>query len=318
MTIHIISVGISLLNVFDDPRRHRDAGQDVALSSALLDARPGYLLTDAGVPDDRKRASDWIKAALTPGTSTERTVLANRIGQVNLNRWPPSVSAELDTFHRVNHGSLSEADVLVLVCSDTPRGLLAGVWNAVALTGDLDRVGYLEDPAGQLGAVRGRALVVRLVGMDTGLAEADDIGVGKAMRGLGILARHLVVSHADVPADEPLRCYLSGGYKAAIPYLIGMAEGVRSLHPRRRVDAVVLHEESRSAAIRLPMRWIDPAVVQQELADFDPKGHRKAQPRTVFLEGYAYQAHPDGGGWTLTPFGEGLRALFGIPEPGLF
>ena len=57
---------------------------------------------------------------------------------------------------------------------------------------------------------------------------ADETGFRRAMAGLGLLARRIFESGQLVKGEE-FRFYLSGGFKAAIPYLIGLAEAV-ALH----------------------------------------------------------------------------------------
>lgn len=323
MTIHMISVGLSIRDALDNPRGHNAIRSNPDLRNALLAAKPFGLLTDAGVDLDNDHASDWITTALTATTSSERASLTDLITAAFPVGWPPGISAELDTFDRVTHGPLAPTDIAVLICTDTPRGMLAGLWNAIALTrtgapgtDPLERVSFLTDPAASLPSLRGQALIVRTRGMDAALAAASDAGINAAMRDLGKLAGNLV-RHGEVAEDEPVRCYLSGGYKATIPYLIGMTEGIRSLPGGRHVEAVVLHEESASAAVRLPLRRIDPDLVKQELAGFT-NGSRQSRPDTAFLEGYAYERHSNGRQWTLTSFGEGLLALFGTAIPGLF
>jgi hypothetical protein len=120
-----------------------------------------------------------------------------------------------------------------------------------------------------------------------------------------------------VRPGEPFRFYLSGGFKAAIPYLIGLAEGLRSLDPEREVSAYVLHDTTRSAPIRVPLRRLLPQVIRAHLAGFDPDGTRSDRPSgtAALLEGYAFER--DGRRWRLTAFGEGLRALFGPGPEGL-
>jgi hypothetical protein len=136
------------------------------------------------------------------------------------------VSGELKTLARIPGTGypLSRADTAVLACSDTSGGLLAGRWNAIALTGgDLSRVRYLGCPDAPLGPVRGHALVVRVPGLDAG----EEDGFRRAMGGLGTLGRNLLQS-GELRRGEPILFCLTGGYKATMPYLIGLAEGLRA------------------------------------------------------------------------------------------
>jgi hypothetical protein len=161
-------------------------------------------------------------------------------------------------------------------------------------------------------------VMARVPGMDAG----DEGGFRRAMGGLGTLARDVLRS-GELAKGEPFRFYLSGGFKAAIPYLIGLAEGLRSLgqqpgvmsapHP---VTAFVLHETAGKGEppIRLPLRRLIATQVEQELSRFDVSGVRDGVPSPALLDGYAYEV--EGKQCTLTAFGEGLRALFGVGPEG--
>jgi hypothetical protein len=317
VTVHVISVGVSVLDALAAPYRTL-AGHDELLS-AVARAKPHDLLTAQGIgKGDRGEASSWLAAALAPvgdtGRDPQKVQALSDVSQaVRPGSWPHDISAELDTFARLPQPRLplSAGDIAILVCSDTPEGLLAGLWNAVALTeGDLYRVRYLASPGTRPGPVRGAAVVVRVPGMDA----ADGSGFRQAMGGLGTLGRNLLRS-GDLAKDEPFRFYLSGGFKAAVPYLIGLAEGLRSCDPRRSVEAVVLHETALKGAppIQLPLRHLIPDQIQDELSGFDGHGIRASLPTPALLNGYAYEIR--GGKCYLTAFGEGLRALFGVgPE----
>ena len=68
MTVHLISVGLSVLDVLADPSRKLAADSDAI--KAILEERPAKLLEDEGIDNERdvaKRdeASNWIVGALT-------------------------------------------------------------------------------------------------------------------------------------------------------------------------------------------------------------------------------------------------------------
>ena len=308
MTVHLVSVGVSLTDSLRNPRDSLKGHGE--LIRPVLDHEPHMLLESRGIRTG-EAASDWIAGALA-GVASERACgsaaeLTDLCAQLRPGLWPSDISAELDTF-KLASGSgarVSGRDVAVLISSDTGAGLVAGLWNAVALTGGhLKRVSFLAEPDQLAGDVRGQVVLVRVPGLDAG----DAAGFSKAMAGLGTLGRELC---AMAGSDEPFRFYLSGGFKAAIPYLIGLAEGIRSLNPERKVDAFVLHETTKSAVIRLPLRRLVGEWVTDELEQFDRTGAGKpASP--ALLEGYAYEK--DGRTWRLTPFGFGLRALFSRPR----
>lgn len=154
-----------------------------------------------------------------------------------------------------------------------------------------------------------------------------------------MLARQVFAS-GSLKEPEEFRFYLSGGFKAAIPYLIGLAEAVRSVDREcleaigagaavppsgsYPVKAFMLHEsatrhpsaETKVPTIELPLRRLVARAVRSELSDFKD-GRRVGKPRYTTLEGYAYEI--TGGGpdpetceLSLTPFGVGLQALFGF------
>lgn len=318
MTVHVVSVGTGIVDFLADPRNER-YGLDRAFARRIGNAGPSGL-----VPAQTGRSDEvdaWLTRCLGGDGAAERAALGRMCEVVRPSAWyPQRVSAELDTFRSTGARlPLPDDDVAVLIASDTAGGLTAALWNAVAITdGDLDRIRYVPDAGhvGPLAPVRGRVLIARVLGMNAG----TDQGFRTAMRGLGMLGKALV-ERAGIPSDEPVRFYLSGGYKAAIPYLIALAEGLRSLASdtgARQVDAYVLHEDTQGDAIRLPLRRFTPPSIRTELGGgWDRDGRRTTLPGAGLLEGYAYEPAGDGKGWRLTAFGDGLRALFGLSGEGL-
>jgi hypothetical protein len=321
MTVHIISVGVSLLEVFRHPAARLDEDGDYDLIDVLIDGRP--LDHFARLPDAAAVSEQLATWSGESGDLTGAEALARTARKLNPGSWPTLISAELSTLAPGAKGfRLANGDMAVLIASDTRDGLIAALWNAVALTGaDLGRVRYLPDPGMPLGTpetVRGHALVVRVPGMDAG----NESGFREAMGGLGHLGRHLLgreeldyqPDHTRVTrVDEDFDIYLSGGFKAAIPYLIGLAEGIKSLHTRGVVRALVLHDTAgpQAGAISLPLRRLSPAVIRAELGQFGGRDQIYTQLARDSLLGYAYEKQ--NGGYTLTAFGCGLRALFGPP-----
>jgi hypothetical protein len=329
MTVHLISVGLSVLRKLRDPYGELpDGNESLARAIGRCDPKPGELLDPSAT---RQEASDWLAEALA-GRELGAWLL-DVMKAVQPAKWPPEMSAELETFAKGQQSrtfALAGGDIAVLICSDTADGLLAGLWNAVALAGgDLSRVSYVPDPARALGDIRGRVVLARVTGMDAG-----DAGFAHAMGGLGLLARHLFAS-GSLTRGEEFRFNLSGGFKAAIPYLIGMAEAVRSvdaaclsdigaegLMPQDGpypVTAYVEHETAGPEAppIRLPLRLLDAEAVRYELGEFG-ESLRHGLPDGALLNGYAYECSGKKGKevCTLTAFGQGLRELFGIGPEG--
>jgi hypothetical protein len=330
MTVHLISVGLSVLRKLRDPYgEHPKVNDNLAGAIDRCDPKPGELL-DSGVT--RQEASDWLAKTLADRDSAAQFLDVARA--VRLPTWPRVMSAELETFAKGQQSrtfALPRDDIAVLICSDTPDGLLAGLWNAVALAGgDLSRVGYIPDASLALGYVRGRVVLARVTGMDAGA-----VGFRDAMGGLGLLARHLFAS-GSLTQPEEFRFNLSGGFKAAVPYLIGMAEAVRSidatclsdigaahLMPKAGpypVKAYVEHETAGPDAqpIPLPLRRIPAGTIRKELSGY-AKGKsgdwaRTTVPSPALLDGYAYDIK--GNRCVLTAFGAGLSALFGSSPEG--
>jgi hypothetical protein len=317
VTVHFVSVGVSLLDSLDAPRQRTSL--QPGLIQAIRDRRPQSLIAEQGHKTGNA-ASKWLTGVTSPQGSPSRDegaagLLSGVCADVHPELWPSALSAELDTFARAAGPGhrLRRGDVAVLISSDTVAGLTAGLWNAAALTAaDLSRISYLPVPGEPPGALRGHAVLVRVPGLDAG----DTTGFGEAMEGLGRLGRNLLDAH-EISTEESLRFYLSGGFKAAIPYLIGLAEGLWSVDPRRDVSAWVLHDTTRSAAIRLPLRRFIAGTVKEQLEGFTD-GTRPGKPGgPPVLEGYAYEQDPGGKSWRLTPFGKGLRSLFGLGSEGL-
>ena len=293
MTAHLISVGLSLRESMlrSGPGRLFPPGiQPLAfLECPGIDPLAHLLstLAPAGPDrDDAARAQLWTLAE-----------------DVGIRSWPAAASAELSS---LPPSTIAATDAVLLLCSDTVKGLNAGLWNALAMAGgDLDHVHFQPDATQPLDEVRGEVTIVRIEGMDIG----DEAGFRTAMRAVGMLGRNLL--DGGIPKNEPIRCHLSGGYKAAIPYLIAVAEGLRSHPDNHEVDAVVLHEETTSGPIRLPLRRVPEGALRSELRHFDDEGLSRVTPTSQNLEGWAYER--DGSGWRLTSFGEGMRELFDIP-----
>lgn len=333
MTVHLISVGVSVLEALKDP--YAKLGDD-DLAAVVDDQKPQEMLPESM---DGDAASNWLAGALAAsGDPGHNAAAADRLRELSAavrpDKWPRTVSAEVETFDRVKGTTfpLSEADIAILICSDTRRGLLAGAWNALAMAdGDLTRVRYLPKPSALVSGVRGCVVLARVPGMDAGSSQ----GFRQAMGGLGLLARH-VFRYGQLTKAEEFRFYLSGGFKAAIPYLIGLAEAVRSVDegclrplgaahvmPDRGpypVKAFVLHDSAGPDAqsIRLPLRMLVAAAIRAELAGF-VNGAFQGQLRRDLLYGYAYELDGDERArkYKLTPFGAGLSALFGFAPEGL-
>lgn len=307
MTIHVISVGRSILESLELPSQLVEDGASQSDIKSVVDATPQGL-TSPNTQDVRR----WLGTTFGSDTITEPWLVDDVIPR-RPHFWESSASAEVQTFEstRDNAGAsriIPAQHTAVLIATDTSDGLRAALWNAVILSGaEVDRIRYLDEPGSPVDCPRGAVMIVRVPGLDA--SSTDEFAA--AMRHLGALGRFL---HTRVrERGEEFRFYLSGGFKAAIPYLISLAEGMRSFGDSGPVNAYVLHETAAGQRpVALPLRRFHEA--KAELAPFDEAGWAE-EPGGIGcpLLGYAYERRA-GGRFELTAFGHGLRTLFGHPD----
>ncbi|WP_017593830.1 hypothetical protein [Nocardiopsis potens] len=311
-TVHLVSVGVSL---FDNLQRGRQElidglGIDRALAKRIRAAEKELRDPESeGFPaEESAKQAAWLREVTAPGSGTERQRLEKLLKEIEPENWPARASAELTALavHRSGSG-IPPADTVVLLASDTGRGLRAALFNAAALAGgDLKRVRYLHDPSDEIAAMRGDIVIARLPGLDVG----NDEGFTEAMRGLGDIGRG--VDRLLRPGDTEAALHLSGGFKAALPFLLGLGEALRSLRGPTKVKAYAVHElDPDQRAVELPLRHLPATLLEKQLADAGDNGYfRKAPPDDQPLDGFAYEQDDDGVNWRLTPFGHALRRLF--------
>ena len=131
----------------------------------------------------------------------------------------------------------------------------------------------------------------------------------KAMRELGRIGRG--VDRLLAPTKSTARLHLSGGFKAALPFLLSLGEALRGLHGPDRIRAFALHDLAPGLrSIELPLRSLPPKLVKDHVSDTDTSGYFTTRPPDgEHLRGFAYdldETHR----WKLTPFGEALRELY--------
>lgn len=303
MTVHLISVGKSILASFDDPQISKvDSDLSHLLAKAELRAFPVARTCNT------EAVHDGLFRCFTTREPEILAKLAAVCTDVEPKRWPRRISAELSSLPADG----ADENGIVLIASDTADGLRSALWNAVALARcDLGRITYSPDSAQLAEDIAGRILILRVPGMNVG----NEKGFRKAMRELGALGRYLT-KEAGLDDETAFDFHLSGGFKATIPYLIGLAEGIRSLPGDHIVKASVLHEDNMTSSINLPLHRIRWETMRSELENgWDAQGWRKIMPGQGLLEGYAYEAEDQG--YRLTAFGEGLRVLFDYSAEGL-
>jgi hypothetical protein len=153
------------------------------------------------------------------------------------------------------------------LASDTDEGLRAAILLALhEASNRSDRVRYVHDVSGEAVPVPehiGDVAVVRVPGLD--FSQSSD-GAERTWRALGDLG--YAVAAVAQNDNWSVVLHLSGGFKAAIPYLLVMAEGIRTRlraaqlpEPAPQVTAVCIHESSidrdrRPYLVDLPVRYL--------------------------------------------------------------
>ena len=237
---------------------------------------------------------------VTLRSGEDREQFLELLGEVKPQLWPYQVSAELTTMAasdpKGKSCSLPSGQTAVLIASDTSKGLHAALFNAVAIAaGDLERVRYLPEPTPDIVKERGNVVIVRMPGLDAGNNKV----FLEAMRGFGLLGQgidRLLKNDEDMAA----RFHLSGGFKAALPYLLGLGEALHSLRGKSSVQAYTVHELSRDlSSIELPLRSLPSGLLSQQLAGTDAEGRfalSEVAPGQYTLEvqsvGYARVTQP--------------------------
>lgn len=338
MTIHIAPVGVSIITNFanienreftKEPVESDSGGQKFPWTSLIKQVKDDGLL-EFGFQG--KSSVQVLDAAFGPNAaadSPERKRIQEIANNLHSGEWISyrGVSAELDTIRhaamKISSAKRKEEflpgknDAVFLIATDTDKGIAAALWNAIALAGgDIKRIRYfptLEEDTFLDKSVIGCVNIIRFPGLD---AVNSDQAFREPMKLMGRLGRLIIAPPRSmlgkklkrlIAKNEEIRFYLSGGYKATIPYLIALAEGMRSLG--EKVSAWVMHESSRHA-FHLPLRRFDEDQIRIELQGFRD-GKRAGAPEGKFFEGYAYELIDKEA--RLTAFGEGMRELFGIP-----
>ncbi|MBE3002173.1 hypothetical protein IDM40_26240 [Nocardiopsis sp. HNM0947] len=239
--------------------------------------------------------------------------LLQMINEADLANWNYNtrMSAEIDAL-RAHDIDLDNDDLVLLLASDSTQGLANAIWNALILArGDHKRVWYrdsLNHVTPDAGA-RQQVVIMRIPHLDV----ETNSQFQSALESLTDLAE-LIQGHG-VPDDEnPVRdgdelvFHITGGYRSTLPYLIAIAEWLRSL--RSEVSAQLLPKKG-GETMSLPLRKLDPNDVKDELSAFAGGSWSRKGPQTRMLLGYAYTKTR--GGFELNELGKCMRTLF-IPE----
>lgn len=315
MTIHLVTVGTTVRRYLVE----RGRPEGLVGGGELRDAE--WLRVDRHRPDTVADLFQGLSAG--DGDRRSRAAEAVRAGEVA--EWPGDASAESGTISACcDEARVRPRDAVVLLLTDTVEGMLSGFWVAAHLLEATNQdafedLRFLDDVPtsdvdldAQAFHARGHVLAVRV--RDLQMTHPDDARL--AMHRLGLVGR---LVHRSLAEHEDVIVHLSGGYKATLPFLLGIAEGLHSLLPGERgprVRAVVAHEDGRGRTIAVPLRRLDLDAVRRELGGFDANKTR-TRPEPEYLAGYAYDALPGTRGrdrWELTPYGAGLVSLLAVSQ----
>lgn len=263
LILHLVPVGLSLLNHLEQPVLARDElpGSAITVRDALRWAAGGPTweldwarLELAGLPRSQ--------AASDPADAAEWTSIA-------------AITAERRHAAAAGHAYL-------FLATDTDDGLRAAALVAARYHRGTTR--YLHEPltAGRLLLEPGDVVICRIPDLNLGETKPTST----TWRSLGAIGRLVADTALQTARGEwEVVLHLSGGYKAMIPYLIEMAEGIhtrlrdvsRDAVHRPGIRAVVIHESSLKSGrdqrppivIDVPVRAIegDLLAVARRLAE---------------------------------------------------
>ncbi|MFT4136278.1 hypothetical protein [Microbacterium sp.] len=331
-TVHFVTVGLSIFQTLKDERDDGPLGSGFAFNVLSHGIRQGAVEVTAkkdpskGVPTyaagwgyDGDRAHNNEQSR----TATDLKKLLAEIESEDLyDSGLRRVSAELDSLgaHLTPHDlesmpRVGPSDVTVFLVSDTDACKAAAFWNVGLLTkGTFRNVHWIDD-----GFTTQRDLDAGHIYIGT----VRDLEAGSLPRFAQDLGRLAVQMHGDMSRSRHTKAvfHLSGGYKAAVPYFLAMAEWLEYPESQRlKVAAYAMHEDDRKK-VSLPVRriaaegdektyvrWLYPVV-----------GEARSGPEPYLpdvkdrrLDGYAYRSRMSAAGEEKiddTDLGWGLSAL---------
>lgn len=234
----------------------------------------GGSLLDA-IEDRRDDDYSLLAGALLPGSDTvHEMLLAARTGQAGalgldgllspvqqslLAASPTVDAAEWTSVHtvRIDTGLLDVGtEGYLYLASDTDSGLRAATFLAVGH--EPRSVHYVPEPLAHGGefVLPDQAWICRIPRLDLGRTRPD----GQTWRSLGAVGRLIAHSAEQQPEGLTVVVHFSGGYKAIVPYVMVLAEAIRSRLREHnvRVRAFALHQSSvrlgDAIAVEVPVR----------------------------------------------------------------
>lgn len=205
---------------------------------------------------------------------------------------------------------LGPDDEIVLLATDTAAGVVAAVmtvllsdrWPVLQLV-TADAVSVQDITHGAPVSRRPTGIICVVQGMSAGSPQ----GIEGSSAALTTALRRTAATHEqDVSQPEQLIVEFSGGYKAAIPFLLHLLEYLQSIPSDRLVASLSLwfrHENEPDRWLRAPLRRLDPAALYEHWLELDDVAHGGC-PSTETLKGFGW--FPDTG---LTSIGRGALTL---------
>lgn len=240
----------------------------------------------------------------TTEVSAETATLAHRLGHASPQIAPGPVKELAATLRRVGH-------TVVLLASDTPRGLASAVLVGAQLVGGdparvrFETVDATRGNAGDHKFESGSVTVVRVAGLAPN--ARDGLAAGAAGTGLVLRAAY------GTALAQRLEIHLSGGFKGALLQTMAMTEILHSLDETPPVSAWYLFDDQTTpAAAEIPLRRFTRGyltTIEKELT-LVATG-RPPRPAEAVLEGVAWTRRPDINGHHLNGFGQGYLAVLG-------
>lgn len=318
ITVHVATVGVSLFEnlLTEASSKVEEVLGDTDLSRAVFNERERIHDLKGELKNPREEVLR-VSEKLIKETSDEgqaREALEDLVEEISPDLWPRDVSAELASL-AANRGGNPRLDIggeidetVLLIASDTGRGLRAALFNALVITsGDVDRVDYLPTPNSTFRVEHGRVTIVRLPGLD---AENNEQFL-RAMRELSAFGPFF--EEALRNPESTCRFHLTGGFRVAMPFLLGFAQALHSLYDGQISTHAQYEFSSSPRSIELPLSAPRTDDLEGKLAGSDDDGYFENEPPEGNIwEGFAYEFVPDQLRWRLTPFGMALREL--IPK----
>ena len=304
-TIHIISVGTSINKQLGNTRKRHYL--------------PDPLVNGFGDSED---VDDLVQHLATTLTGTGEVPSGVGLRSINDGR-ERACSAELEV---LNYAEVSpERDVIVLVASDTLAGISAVVWVWATLAIHDERwrpVRVLGTPDGFSFTSTDKVIIVRV----PGLRSTTDEMFAACMASLGhLMGETRKKLHRSDYFNVDI--HLSGGYKAALPYLLALTELLNSppspgdwQGDHGRVRAILTHDEevggdadnARPSSHSVSLRQHDMGRTRSVLELFEGDDDTYTGGASFAdAAGSLYTVEADGS-WRLTDYGRAFKVFFRV------